>query len=166
VKTTSFEEEALRTMKAFWLPSATPGAAEKVDVPSSDTICPEGKEKLKLKSLFPIYFTEEDKDKNKNKNLDTKYICPSCKVTLTNTISLVAVSTCGHVFCKKCGDKFVKVDGVCLVCNKTCKEKNMVPLEKGGTGFSAHGDKLEAVDFKHLGNGSGLGLVRPAPKGH
>ncbi|KAJ1698930.1 hypothetical protein LUZ63_007442 [Rhynchospora breviuscula] len=165
VKTTSFEEEALRTMKAFWLPSATPDAPVKVDAPSSDTTCPEGNEKLKLKSLFPIRFTEEDKNENKNKNFETSYICPSCKVTLTNTISLVAVNTCGHVFCKKCGDKFVKADRVCLVCNKGCKEKNLVTLEKGGTGFSAHGDKLEAVEFKHLGSGSGLGLVKPAPKG-
>ncbi|XWS19506.1 hypothetical protein CRYUN_Cryun31cG0021900 [Craigia yunnanensis] len=60
VKVTSYEEEALRTMKAFWLPSATPEAPVKVEAPSASTICPEGKEKLKLKSLFSIYFTEDD----------------------------------------------------------------------------------------------------------
>uniref|UniRef100_A0A0D9VSL1 PsbP C-terminal domain-containing protein n=1 Tax=Leersia perrieri TaxID=77586 RepID=A0A0D9VSL1_9ORYZ len=62
VKVTSFEEEALRNMKAFWLPSATPEASAKVEAPSTDTICPEGQEKLKLKSLFPISFTEEKTD--------------------------------------------------------------------------------------------------------
>lgn len=160
VKTTSYEEEALRTMKAFWLPSATPDAPLKLAAPSTHTTCPEGNEKLKLKSLFPVYFTE-DKSDAKNKS----FICPSCKVTLTNTVSLVAITTCGHVFCKKCADQFVKVDKVCVVCSKGCKDKNLVLLEKGGTGFSAHGDKLEAVDFKHLGSGSGLGLVKPAPKG-
>ncbi|CAH2042904.1 unnamed protein product, partial [Thlaspi arvense] len=122
VKATSYEEEALRTMKAFWLPLPLP--------------------KQPLKS----------------------YICPSCKVTLTNTLSLMALSSCGHVFCKKCGDKFMAVDKVCLVCNKGCKERNLIPLEKGGTGFAAHGDHLMATDFKHLGSGSGLGLVRPAAK--
>lgn len=55
-------------------------------------------------------------------------------------------------------------DKVCLVCNKACKGRNMVSLLKGGTGFSGHGDHLEARDFKHLGSGSGLGLVRPAMK--
>lgn len=40
----------------------------------------------------------------------------------------------------------------------------MVNLEKGGTGFSGHRDHREARDFKHLGSGSGLGLVRPAMK--
>ena len=42
VKVTSYEEEALRTMKAFWLPSATPEAPVKAGVPSSSTFCPEG----------------------------------------------------------------------------------------------------------------------------
>ncbi|KAE8673496.1 hypothetical protein F3Y22_tig00111783pilonHSYRG00519 [Hibiscus syriacus] len=110
VKVTSFEEEALRTMKAFWLPSATPEAPVKVDAPST------------------------------------------------------TLSSCGHVFCKKCADRFVAVDKVCLICDKPCKERNLVTLGKGGTGFAGHGDHLEATDFKHLGSGSGLGLVRPASK--
>lgn len=174
VKATSYEEEALRTMKAFWLPSATPDAPIKVAAPSTSTLCPEGKEKIKLKNLFPIHLTvdgssngddaESRKRRKKNSGVGDSYICPSCKVTLTNTISLVAINTCGHVFCKKCGDMFVAVDKVCLVCNKECKGKNLISLEKGGTGFSGHGDKLEATDFKHLGSGSGLGLVRPATK--
>lgn len=164
VKVTSYEEEALRTMKAFWLPSATPEASAKVEAPSTNTVCPEGKEKLKLKSLFPIIFTEDNSSKKKSTSLDKSFICPSCKVTLTNTLSLVAISSCGHVFCKKCADKFVAVDKVCLVCNTACKERNLVNLVKGGSGFAGHGDHLEATDFKHLGSGSGLGLVRPAMK--
>ncbi|KAI0527082.1 hypothetical protein KFK09_002680 [Dendrobium nobile] len=165
VKVTSYEEEALRTMKAFWLPSATPEAPVKVDAPSSDTICPEGKEKLKLKTLFSIYFTEDNNKENKrSKSVDSNYICPSCKVTLTNTLSLVAINTCGHVFCKKCADRFIAKDKFCLVCNKECREKNLVFLEKGGTGFAGHDEHLEATEFKHLGSGSGLGLVRPAMK--
>lgn len=164
VKTTSYEAEALRTMKAFWLPSATPEAPVKVNAPVTATTCPEGNEKLKLKSLFSIHMTEDANEEKKASALDKTYICPSCKVTLTNTSSLVALSSCGHVFCKKCADKFVAVDKICLVCNKGCKERNLVNLEKGGTGFAGHGDNLEAKEFKHLGSGSGLGLVRPAMK--
>lgn len=164
VKTTSYEEEALRTMKAFWLPSATPEAKVKVNSPSTSTTCPEGNEKLKMKSLFSIHFTEDVNEEKKGSALDKTYICPSCKVTLTNTTSLVGLSSCGHVFCKKCADKFMAVDKVCLVCNKGCKERKLINLEKGGTGFAGHDDKLEAKEFKHLGSGSGLGLVRPAQK--
>ncbi|KAM0952390.1 putative nitric oxide synthase-interacting protein [Dioscorea sansibarensis] len=165
VRVTSYEEEALRNMKAFWLPSATPEAPVKIDAPSTTTICPEGKEKLTLKSLFPIYFTDENNGQMKKpKSLENNFICPSCKVTLTNMSKLVVISTCGHVFCKKCSDRFLAVEKVCLVCNKECKERHLVSLEKGGTGFAGHDDHLEASDFKHLGSGSGLGLVRPAAK--
>eukprot|EP01018_Ginkgo_biloba_P025412 Gb_12113 [translate_table: standard] len=163
VKVTSFEEEALRTMKAFWLPSATPEAPVRVEAPSIDTICPEGKEKIRLKSLFPVNFIEEPHC-DKSEVLGTSYICPSCKVTLTNTLTLMAISTCGHVYCKKCAEKFVVVDKVCTVCNKSCKEKHLITLAKGGTGYSGHGDHLEATDFKHVGSGSGMGLIRPAVK--
>eukprot|EP00253_Pinus_taeda_P006207 PITA_06207 len=139
VKVTSFETEALWTMKAFWLPSATPETQAKVEAPSLDTICPEGKEKLKLKSLFAVIFTKDPHDK-KYEVLGASSICPSCKDTLTKRHKLMAISTCGHIYCKKCAEKFVKLDGVCFVCNRSCKEMHLITLEKGGTGFSGHGD--------------------------
>eukprot|EP00252_Welwitschia_mirabilis_P010302 TRINITY_DN234_c0_g1_i1.p1 TRINITY_DN234_c0_g1~~TRINITY_DN234_c0_g1_i1.p1 ORF type:complete len:152 (+),score=14.85 TRINITY_DN234_c0_g1_i1:335-790(+) len=150
-------------MKAFWLPSATPEAPVKAETPSSDTHCPEGNEKLTLKSLFPVMFTRDPYDK-KPDALGISYICPSCKDTLTNTHTLVAVSSCGHVFCKRCVDNFIKTDKICLSCNKSCKEKHLITLEKGGTGFSGHGDKLEAAAFKHVGSGTGMGLMKPTVK--
>ncbi|EFJ14524.1 hypothetical protein SELMODRAFT_98131 [Selaginella moellendorffii] len=161
VKVTSYEEEALKSMKAFWLPSATPEAAERIDAPSTDTICPEGKEKLKLKQLFTISFSEivdpEGKDTEEN-----RYMCPSCSTTLTNRTTLVVINSCGHVLCKKCAEQFIIPEKACSVCNRPCKAKNMVTLEKGGTGFAGHDENLEAKTFKHVGSGTGMGLSRPA----
>ena len=159
VRVTSYEEEALRTMKAFWLPSATPEAPKRVEAPSVDTLCPEGKEKLKLKDLFPVYFT--DLPRQKEGDLQPKYICPCCTTTLTNTVALAVIKSCGHVFCKKCVDSFILKDNVCTVCSKACKRKHVVELEKGGTGFAGHDDGLQATAFKHVGSGSGMGLTRP-----
>ncbi|XP_078447698.1 phosphoinositide binding protein [Wolffia australiana] len=157
VKVTSYEEEALRNMKAFWLPSATPSAVAKVAPPPPSTLCPEGNEKLKLKALFPLRLTPAPHGGD-------GYVCPACHLALTNTHSLAAVSSCGHVFCQRCASRFVAGDGACLACGARCTAKQLVNLQKGGTGFSGHGDRLEATDFKHLGSGSGLGLVRPAPR--
>ncbi|KAG1347222.1 putative E3 ubiquitin-protein ligase CSU1 [Cocos nucifera] len=50
VMVTSYEEEALRNMKAFWLPSATAEAPVNSEALSADTICPKGKRKLRLKT--------------------------------------------------------------------------------------------------------------------
>lgn len=58
VKATLYEEKALRTMKAFWLPSTKPETPSKVEAPSTCTTCPQGNEKLKMKALFPVHFTE------------------------------------------------------------------------------------------------------------
>eukprot|EP00253_Pinus_taeda_P030533 PITA_30533 len=163
VKVTSFEAEILRTMKAFLLPLATPEAQAEVEAPSLDTICPKGKEKVKLKSLFLVIFTKDRHDK-KSKVLGASSIFPSCKDTLTNMHTLMAISTCRHIYCKKCVEKFVRLDGVCFVCNRSCKEKHLITLEKGGIGFFGHGDNLEATDFKHVGSGSGMQLMRPIDK--
>lgn len=161
VRVTAYEEEALRTMKAFWLPSATPEAQERVQAPSMDTCCPQGNEKLRLKDLFPITFTDVPHQEKEIGMHAVKYLCPSCSVTFTNTQTLVAVSSCGHVFCKNCVEQFVAQDKSCLVCNTVCKSKNLVVLEKGGTGFSGHDENLEATTFKHVGSGTGMGLSRP-----
>ena len=165
VRVTSYEEEALRTMKAFWLPSATPEAVERVQAPSQDTCCPEGNEKLKLKDLFPVVFTDVPYREKKEVDLDGfKYLCPSCSTTFTNTSTLVAIGSCGHVFCKKCADQFIAPGKVCLSCDKPCKPKQMVILKKGGTGFSGHDENLEATSFKHVGSGTGMGLSRPTTR--
>lgn len=155
VKSTSFEEEALRTMKAYWLPSATPEAPERAEAPEKDTICPEGREKVRLKELFPLHFTELPYREKKAIEVggEDRFICPSCSETLTNTTKLSALASCGHVFCRKCVERFVLVDQSCTACGKKCKPRDVVELEKGGTGFSAHGDPLVAASFKHLGSG-------------
>ncbi|XP_010421227.1 PREDICTED: nitric oxide synthase-interacting protein-like [Camelina sativa] len=67
VKTTFFEKEALRMMKAFWLPSATPATSVRIDAPETHTACLEGKKKLKLKNLFTIRFTQDNSEEDENK---------------------------------------------------------------------------------------------------
>ncbi|GJP41561.1 hypothetical protein CLOM_g1222 [Closterium sp. NIES-68] len=140
VKTTAFEEEAVRTMRAYWLPSATPGAPKKVDPPPTDTTCPEGCGKLRLKDLFPIVFTKlpppdqplgfdggsgGGSGGGSAKQVTTsaavsngaaRYMCPACSTTLTNASKLSAIAACGHVLCRRCIEKFVSADRACTVC--------------------------------------------------
>ena len=42
------------SLKAFWLPSKTPEAKDRVDKPSMDTVCPIDGEKLRLKDLLKL----------------------------------------------------------------------------------------------------------------
>ena len=46
------------------------------------------------------------------------------------------------------------------------REKDVVELQKGGTGFAAHdGEKAQATSFWHLGPGSGLADLRGQHQG-
>lgn len=91
-------------------------------------------------------------------------MCSACSTTLTNATKLSACSPCGHVMCRKCIEKFVAKDKACTVCSKPCGRKEVVELEHGGTGFSAHGDPLVAKTFKHLGSGPSAGPRHLAQK--
>ena len=166
VKTTAFEEEAVRTMRAYWLPSQTPEAKMTVDPPPSDTLCPEGSEKLRLKDLFPVTFTEVPSDgKPAGRRISGatsapvsggkgRFMCPACTDTLTNASKLAAIVPCGHVLCVECVGKFVKRDKACMVCSVACGgARDVVELQHGGTGYAGHGDALVAKSFKHLGSG-------------
>jgi len=70
--------------------------------------------------------------------------------SLTNPLTLVAVCSCGQIFCKKCVDQFIAPGKECLASNKPCKARNLVRMEKGGIGFSGHDENLEATSFKHV----------------
>lgn len=163
VQVTDFEAEAVRNMKAFWLPQLAPTSEIRVEAPQLETKCPVASEKLRLKDLFAIHFTP-DKHAGEGPGAQDRFICPSCSSTFTNTSSLVAVSTCGHVLCSKCAQKFVEKEKACCVCAKPCKARQLVAVEKGGTGFAGHGDGLVATAVKALGVGSGLYDVRPATR--
>ncbi|GBG69339.1 hypothetical protein CBR_g4035 [Chara braunii] len=165
VKVTAYEEEALRTMKAFWLPSATPEAPQRVEKPVDHTVCPEGKEKLRLKDLFALRFDVVPNRESKTIELGgDRFRCPSCATVFTNSSTLVAIETCGHVLCSRCTSKFVVSDKMCCICSVPCKSRHLVQVQKGGTGFAAHGDTLNASALKLVGSGSGLGDSRPATK--
>ena len=167
VKTTAFEEEAVRTMRAYWMPSQTPEAKMTVDPPPSDTLCPEGAEKLRLKDLFPITFTEvpsDDTSAGRRKKAGAtsalvaggkgRFMCPACTDTFTNASKLAAIVRCGHVLCVECTSTFVRKDKACTVCSVACGgAKDVVELQHGGTGYAGHGDALVAKAYKHLGSG-------------
>lgn len=125
-----------------------------------DIVCLEGKEKLKLKGLFLVVFIEVRNREKKEVDFDSfKYMCFLCFVILMDMFIFVVVSICGYVFCKKCVDKFVVLDKICLVCNNFCKFKNLIILEKGGIGFVGYDENLEVKVFKYVGSGIGMGFV-------
>lgn len=80
---------------------------------------------ISLKTLIPIHFSSEKGTNSKtstsaisatsaqtnNSPTDTPtWTCPACSRALTNASKAVLASTCGHVVCGQCADKFMKGD--------------------------------------------------------
>jgi nitric oxide synthase-interacting protein len=64
----------------------------------------------------------------------------------------------GDALCTECCTKFVEKEG--NYNGKTIRKKDVVALERSGTGFVGSGTQIEAKRFEHLGVGSGLADVR------
>ena len=116
-------------LRAYWLPSKTPEAKGSVEKPSLTCRCPASGKKLKLKDLFPVVLTRDPENAR-------KFIDPLTKDELSNRDSLVAIKTSGLVMKKKTYETLVKPDGE--LNGKAVSPKDVVEIQKGGTGFSAH----------------------------
>ena len=134
------------SLKAFWLPSLGPEAAETLEKPSGETRCPATGQKLRLKDLLPVRFTPAPDSEG-----DGRYMCPLCKETLTNVTRVVVLQPGGDCTCEACYTRFVAQD--CAYDGRPVK--GVIRLERGGTGFAAT-STVEAKVYAPLGIGSGL----------
>jgi len=167
-KLLSKEEVAQRKkiLPCFWVPALTPDAGEtKVAKPTGNTVCPEGRHHIRLKQLVPVRFTStvqaipdspsssssSSSDSHARSAQEAKHIatgtgrfmCPSCRRGLTNTAKLFVLAGCGHVLCATCSNTFCRKDKTCVECGRMILnvDTEIIPLQSGGTGFSAHGAK-------------------------
>mmetsp|Transcript_43116 Transcript_43116/g.137696 ORF Transcript_43116/g.137696 Transcript_43116/m.137696 type:complete len:321 (+) Transcript_43116:72-1034(+) len=148
--TTEFDHERMREMKAFWMPSRTPEAETRLDKPRDFTVCPASGEKLRIKDLTSVKWTCVPEGEQ------GKHMCPVCKKTFTNAVGLVCLGKTGDMLCEKCYVGFIKPDGV--YDGKKVKEKDVIKVQKLGTGFAGGSEakKLQAEKYYQLGMGSGL----------
>jgi len=89
----------------------------------------------------------QDNNNNNNNTLkyDQKFMCPSCRKTLTDTIQIGCIKICGHIICFNCITQFCAKSKTCVVCDEPCKKKDIILLKSGGTGFAQHGNQYEAT---------------------
>ncbi|KAF8317897.1 hypothetical protein DL93DRAFT_479799 [Clavulina sp. PMI_390] len=129
----------------FWLPSLTPTA---VPGPLKDIklqcLCHQStpSHPMSLKSLIPVIFTFDNtaaSSSSSTSNDDKRTICPSCKKELSNSSNLALLKSCSHVVCKTCADTLVRPSNQCSVCDKPAKDKDIINMDREGTGFSAGG---------------------------
>lgn len=135
-----------KQLPAFWVPSQTPDAAKaKLPKPDKSIYCPISGKVLKLKDLIPVNFTpaNDPDDKKSLMAKEVRYVCAVTKDSLTNSQQLAVIKTTGHVVTMDCVEKIIKKDWIHPLTSEKISEKDIIMLQRGGTGF-ASANTLEA----------------------
>jgi len=142
-----------KNLPSFWIPSLTPQASQsRVEKPDSKVYCPMSGKPIKLKDLISVKFTLAPADESdKQKSIvarKQRYICPVTRDVLSNTVRSAVLKPSGNVVSMECVEKFIKKDWVCPITGQKLKEKDVIELKRGGTGYSSVGkDSLEGKAY-------------------
>uniref|UniRef100_A0A8D0E8Y8 Nitric oxide synthase-interacting protein n=1 Tax=Salvator merianae TaxID=96440 RepID=A0A8D0E8Y8_SALMN len=140
-------EDKTKQLPSFWIPSLTPEAKTKViEKPDKCVYCPMSGKPLKLKDLIPVHFTPVDPsvDRVGLINRQDRYVCAVTRDMLGNSVPCAVLRPSGSVVTLECVEKLIKKDMVDPVNGEKLTEKDIIVLQRGGTGFAGSGVKLEA----------------------
>ncbi|XP_066991851.1 nitric oxide synthase-interacting protein homolog [Anabrus simplex] len=133
-------------LPSFWIPSKTPEAKEKnLKKPDKTVYCPMSGRPLRAKDLITVKFTEV-KDPDDKKALVVKqnrYMCPITHDILGNSVPCAVIRTTGDVVTAECVEKIIKKDWLHPITGEKLSEKDIIYLQRGGTGYSTTNKNLE-----------------------
>ena len=75
-------------------------------------------------------------------------MCPVTHDILSNSVACVVLRTSGDVITSECYEKLVKKDMKHPLTGEQLTEDDIIPLNRGGTGFSATNDGLEGRSIR------------------
>lgn len=138
-----------KDLPSFWIPSKTPHAKKTIlSKPDKTVCCPISGNPLKIKELIEVKFTEvNDPDDKKSLIAKTnRFMCAVTHDILSNSVPSCVLKTTGHVVTQECVDRIIKKDWLHPLTGDTLIESHIIPLQRGGTGFSSVNDKLQAKE--------------------
>nr|XP_038960921.1 nitric oxide synthase-interacting protein isoform X3 [Rattus norvegicus] len=136
-----------KALPSFWIPSLTPEAkATKLEKPSRTVTCPMSGKPLRMSDLTSVRFTQLD-DSVDRVGLITRserYVCAVTRDSLSNATPCAVLRPSGAVVTLECVEKLIRKDMVDPVNGDTLTERDIIVLQRGGTGFAGSGVKLQA----------------------
>ncbi|CAB0037619.1 unnamed protein product [Trichogramma brassicae] len=135
-----------KELPSFWIPSKTPDAKEEIlTKPDKNIYCPMSGKVLKMKDLIPIKFTEvkDDSDKKSLIVKQARYMCPITHDVLNNSTPCAVIRPTGDVITMECYEKLIKKDMINPLDNSKLTEEDIIPLQRGRTGYAAANEDLE-----------------------
>ncbi|XP_022829210.1 nitric oxide synthase-interacting protein homolog [Spodoptera litura] len=135
-----------KKLPSFWLPSELPDAKiTKIEKPDSTVYCPISGKPLKMKDLIDVKWTlvNDPDDKKSLIAKENRYMCPVTHDILSNAVPCAIIRTTGDVVTMECVEKIIKKDWLHPLTGDKLKEKDIIPLQRGGTGYALTNQKLE-----------------------
>ncbi|XP_076289278.1 nitric oxide synthase-interacting protein homolog [Lasioglossum baleicum] len=135
-----------KILPSFWIPSKTPEAKEIIlQKPDKTIYCPISGKPLKIKDLISVKFTEvkDPDDKNSLIIKQARYMCPITHDILSNSVPCAVIRTTGDVITIECVEKILKKDWINPLDSTKLSEADIIPLQRGGTGYAAVNNHLE-----------------------
>ncbi|XP_046673479.1 nitric oxide synthase-interacting protein homolog [Homalodisca vitripennis] len=135
-----------KVLPSFWIPSKTPAARlSTVEKPDKNVLCPMSGKPLKLKDLITVKFTEvrDPDDKKSHLVKENRYMCAVTHDILNNSVPCAVLRTTGDVVTMECVEKIIKKDWIHPLTSEKLTEKDIIPLQRGGTGYSLTNNNLE-----------------------
>ncbi|XP_061702405.1 nitric oxide synthase-interacting protein isoform X3 [Syngnathoides biaculeatus] len=77
-----------------------------------------------------------------------RYVCAVTKDVLGNSIPCAVLRPSGSVVTQECVEKLIKMDMTDPVSGDKLSDKDIIPLQRGGTGFAAAGVELKAKEAR------------------
>ncbi|XP_067644574.1 nitric oxide synthase-interacting protein homolog [Eurosta solidaginis] len=142
-----------KKLPSFWVPSACPNAGvAKLEKPDSTIYCPVSGKPLKIKDLINVKFTllKDDADKRSLIAKDARYICPVTHDILSNAVPCAVLKPTGDVVTMECVEKLIKKDMIHPLTNQKLSEKDIIPLQRGGTGYATTNSNLDAKEKRPM----------------
>ncbi|XP_065079365.1 nitric oxide synthase-interacting protein homolog [Ochlerotatus camptorhynchus] len=138
-----------KELPSFWVPSQTPAAkVARIVKPDSKVYCPISNKPLKAKDLIDVKFTlvKDPSDKKSLIAKENRYMCAVTHDILNNSVPCAVLKTTGDVVTMECVDKIIKKDMIHPLTTEKLAELDIIPLQRGGTGFATTNGNLQATE--------------------
>nr|CAD7203706.1 unnamed protein product [Timema douglasi] len=107
--------------------------------------CPMSGKPLKVKDLIDVKFTlvNDPHDKRSLIAKENRYMCPITHDILGNAVPCAILKTSGDVVTMECVEKIIKKDWLHPLTGAKLTERDIITLQRGGTGYSTTNMNLE-----------------------
>ncbi|XP_028669341.1 nitric oxide synthase-interacting protein [Erpetoichthys calabaricus] len=138
-------------LPSFWIPSLTPEAKQSaLKKPDKTVYCPMSGKPIKVSDLIPVKFSliNSSLDRVSLITKQERYVCAVTKDVLGNSVPCAVLRPSGAVVTLECVEKLIRKDMVDPITGDRLSEKDIIILQRGGTGFSGSGIDLKATQSR------------------